>query len=95
MEYRFGNFEDAISAALISVERTPKEDSRYDSPFAGDFAILAMSYFKLNNNEKANVYRDKLKKAMKLDEFKDDEDCLSFLAEVNELFDAPDNEADD
>ena len=50
-------------------------------------AILAMAYYKLDDRKKAEEFRSQLKEAMKLDAFKDDEECKSFLIEVNSLFD--------
>jgi tetratricopeptide (TPR) repeat protein len=78
-EYRMGNFEKAVAAALRSLELST------DNVYAGDFAILAMSHFELGKLEKANEYRAKFLEAM--DEFKDDEDCNRFAVEVKGVFD--------
>ena len=86
-QYRAANYEAAVKACLKSVELLPQQDDRYDSPHAGDYAFLAMSHFQLGNKEAADVYRKKLTEAMKLDPFKDDEECLGFVKEVDALFD--------
>ena len=86
-EYRAGNYEAAIKACLKSVELLPLQEDRYDSPHASDYAFLAMSYFQLANKDKASEYRKKLTEAMKLDAFKNDEECLNFVKEVDALFD--------
>lgn len=62
------------------------DETKLPGAHAGDLDILAMSHFKLGNFEKANDYREQLNLAMKLDSFKDDKECLSFLKEVDELF---------
>ena len=45
-----------------------------------------MSHFQLGNKDEANKYREQLTEAMKLDAFKDDEDCQNFVQEVDILF---------
>lgn len=85
-EFRAGNYKAAIAASLKSVELTPQQDDRYDSPYPGDFAVLAMSYLLLGDRRNANEYREKFTKAMKLDVFSDDEENLGFLREVNTHF---------
>ena len=86
-EYRRSNFKNAIAASLKSVELTQKE-LKIPTPHPVDYAILAMSHFKLDELEKASEYREKLDQAIKLDVFKDDEECKSFATEVNSLFDS-------
>ena len=86
-EFRMGNCKEAIEAALKSLELTPTE-LNLPGPFPGDFAILSMSHFKLAEKDKAKDYRQKLNEAMKLEVFKDDNDCKSFAAEVEQLFSA-------
>ncbi|MDB2686185.1 tetratricopeptide repeat protein, partial [Mariniblastus sp.] len=83
-EYRMGNFKNAIAASLKAIKLLSKEAS----PFPRDFAILAMSHFKLGEMDKADEYREKLDEAIKLDIFKDDQECKSFLKEVEDLFDS-------
>ena len=85
-EYRFKNYANAIEAASKSLEMTPKQQ-KLPSAHPGDLAILAMSHFELGDHEKANDYRARLNEAIKLDVFKDDEECQLFFAEVNVLFD--------
>lgn len=74
-----GNYQDAIQAALRSVELSAQA-------FSGDYAILAMSYSELDETEKANDYRDRFPTSMKLDAFKNDETCKSFSVEVMRTF---------
>ena len=85
-EYRMANYKESIAAALKSVELTPKE-AGLPSPHPSDYAFIAMSHFKLGDKEKANEYRVKLNEAMKLNAFKNDEECLSFVQEVKSLLD--------
>ncbi len=80
-EYRMGNYQQAIDAALRSVELSPKV-------LPGDYAILAMSFSELGQTESANDYREKFHDSMKLDEFKDDEEYKSFSAEVEIAFES-------
>lgn len=80
-EYRMGNFQEAIQAALRSVELSPQV-------FPGDYAILAMSYSELDETEKANDYRDRFHESMKLEAFKNEETCQSFSAEVARTFES-------
>jgi WD40 repeat protein/serine/threonine protein kinase len=84
-EFRMGNFERAIEAALRSVELTPKE-LRLDGPHPVDFAVLAMSHFKLDRIDKAEDYQEEFDAAMTDKPFKDDPECQSFALEVKELF---------
>ena len=86
-QYRAGRYELAIESCEKSAKLTPEQDDRYDSPFAGDLAILAMSHFQLGNTELARTYRSRLNAAMELEAFKKDEDCLQLLNELNSLFD--------
>lgn len=92
-EYRMGNYRESIAAALMSVELTPSEMNLH-SPHASDFAILAMSHFKLGEKETANEYRDKLNEALKLDAFKNDQECRSFAKEVATLLRGQETTAD-
>ena len=85
-EYRMGNYRVAVDAALKSIELLPSEFSGLSSPFPGDYAIVAMSYFKLGDNKLARDYRDKLGEAMNQDQFKGDNEFMSFSAEVEALF---------
>jgi hypothetical protein len=80
-EYRIGNYQEAIQAAIRSVELSAEV-------FPGDYAILAMSYSELGETEKANNYRDRFHISMKLDANKDDETCQSFSAEVVRNFES-------
>lgn len=81
-EYRMGNFQEAIAAALRSVELSPQV-------FPGDYAILAMSHSELGETEKANAYGEKFRESMKLEKSKDDEDCVSFAIEVESTLYVP------
>ena len=83
-EYRMGNYEEAIAAAQKSAELLPSE-LNLPSIYPGDYAILAMSQFKLGEKDKANEYVEKLEEAMKLKAFKDDYDCISFATELRQL----------
>ena len=65
----------------------PKE-LELPAPDCGNLAILAMSHFKLGNKNEANKYRGKLTETMKLDPFKDHDECLRHVKEVNTLFDS-------
>jgi tetratricopeptide (TPR) repeat protein len=85
-EYRAGNFEEAISAALKSIELTPQQDQSTEAPYPGDFAILAMSHFKLGDTKTAAEYRQKMEAGVSLDAYKGDGECKSFAAEVNAVF---------
>jgi tetratricopeptide (TPR) repeat protein len=78
-EYRMGNYREAIDAALKSVALSPQV-------FPGDYAILAMSYSELGEMEPADDYREKFNTTMRLDAFKDDEDCISLGLEVETMF---------
>ena len=80
-EYRLGNYQEAIDAALGSVALSPQE-----IPHPGNYAILAMSYSKLSETETANDYRERFQEAMKLDAFQNDAECKSFSAEVETTF---------
>ena len=75
VEYRMGSYQEAILAALKSVELSPQA-------FPGDYAILAMSYSELGDRENAKDYRKRFHESMQLNEFKNDEDCKSFSSEV-------------
>lgn len=88
------NSDECIAAAKKSIELTPKEiDSATLVP--GDYAIVAMSHFKLGDKEKANEYRMKYDDTMKLDAFKSDAESKSFGEEVEELFDSSPSETID
>ena len=91
-EYRLKNFEKAVAAAKISVEKTPVELG-LSSALPIDFAVLAMSYKELGNDTQAIEHRRQLDKSMKLDVFKNDEECKSFLVETKTLFDHASSES--
>jgi WD40 repeat protein len=97
-EFRLKNLKEAIQAALQSVELTPKEMD-LPCPHPSDLAVLAMSHLELDNVEEAKEYRKHLDAAIKLDAFKDDEECQSFAEEVETLFSGraktPANDADE
>ncbi|MEZ6137818.1 MAG: protein kinase [Pirellulaceae bacterium] len=80
-EFRMGNFQEAIAAALESIELSSQV-------FPGDYAIVAMSYLALGQTHFANDYRQRFLESMKLDESKTDEDWLSFSAEVAKAFES-------
>ena len=83
--YRTGNYEAAIEASLKSVELTPKE-IEIPGPLPIDYAILAMSHLQLDRKEEAEKYREQLTEAMKAPFFKDVNECLKFVREVDTLF---------
>jgi eukaryotic-like serine/threonine-protein kinase len=80
-EYRLGNYEASISAAIKSIELTPAERG-LPGPHPIDLAILAMSHSKLGNAEKSQTYRLLFDNAMKAERWKTDSDCLSFADEL-------------
>ena len=81
VEYRMGSYQEAIQAALKSVELSPQA-------FPGDYAILAMSYSELGDTENANDYRKRFHESMQLNDFKNDEDCKSLSSEVERTFES-------
>jgi serine/threonine protein kinase/Flp pilus assembly protein TadD len=83
-EFRMGNYEAAITAAKISVEKLPKEFN-LPSTHPGDLAILAMSYHYLGEEAKAKKFRDQMEKAIEMDAFQSDGEAKSFAAEVKKL----------
>ena len=91
--YRAGNYQTAIDVSLNSLEFVQEE---LDLPAhdCGNLAILAMSHFQLDNKNEANKYRDKLAETMKLDPFKEHEECLGHVKEVNALFGSGHNKVD-
>ena len=93
VEYRMGNFKEAITAANNSLELAMKELKLPSSPY--DLAILSMSHFKTGEQGKANEYREKLLEAMELDAYKDNAGHKSFAHEVEELFSSANNDEDD
>ncbi len=82
--YRAGDYKAAIEASTRSSELTPKELG-LPGPHAVDLAFLAMSHFQLGDRDTADEFREKLNVAMKLDAFKNDEECLGFVKEVDAL----------
>jgi len=84
-EYRMGNYTQAITAARQSMEKLPAEMD-LPGPHPGDLAILAMSYHRLGEAEKADGYQRQLVKAMQQDAFKDDAEARSFQAEATSMF---------
>ena len=96
-EYRLENFEIAINvltswlisaAPGMNIEETDvSEWLVWQSRHPIDLAVIAMSHFKLGDKEQAKAYRQHFDKVMKLREFRQDEDCLSFASEVDTLFD--------
>jgi hypothetical protein len=56
--------------------------------FPGNYAILAMSYSKVDEIEEANEYREKFNTTMRLDMFNEDELCISLALEVKNMFEA-------
>ena len=80
-EYRMGSYQEAIQAALKSVELSSQA-------FPGDYAILAMSYSKLGDPENAKDYRERFHKSMQLSAFRNDNTCKSFEAEVERTFES-------
>lgn len=93
-EYRMGNFSEAIDAALLSVEKTPAENTAADSAYPGDLAILAMSYCELGEWDSATEYLEEMQRLLKLDEYKDDTECIAFKMEVEQLFASKKNLSD-
>jgi hypothetical protein len=85
LEFRMDSYDEAIKAASMSVKFLP-EELNLPGPYPDDLAILAISYRKLGNAEQANDYRHQLNEAMKMDAFKNDNECQSYLAEVDEFF---------
>jgi hypothetical protein len=86
-DYRIERFEEAIASAQSSIKLMFKR-SDVNRPHPIDLSILATSHLKLGEMEKANEFRKQMEEAMKLEVFKDDEECKSFAAEVAALFDA-------
>lgn len=86
-EYRFGNYALAIQAAEKSLELTPEEIS-LPAPHPIDYAIIAMSHFQLGEKDLAFEFQKKLIESVKQDFFRNDSECLSFLAEVEELLES-------
>jgi hypothetical protein len=56
--------------------------------FPGDYAVLAMSYKRLGEFEDAKNYREKFNTSMRLDKFKNDEECMSLRLEVERLIES-------
>ena len=90
-EYRMSNFDKAIAASLKSIELRSEKGGQSNNASIGDFAVLAMSHFKLYETEKAKEYRSRIDEAMKFDIYKNDEECLSFRKEVDDLFKSKSN----
>ncbi len=87
-EYRMGNYQEAIAAATESSKKLV-EEMGLPSIHPSDLAILAASYYRLDEKDKANAFRKQLAEAMLLDAFKEDKECLSFHQEVRKLFSKP------
>ena len=83
-QYRCGEYAKAIESLEFSLEKMPVE-LKLPGPHPANLAFLAMSHLQLGNIEEATKYRNQLTKVMKLDEFKDDEEALGFVEEVNSL----------
>ena len=86
-KFRLENYESAIADAMQSLERSRLrfKPAKYH---ACSLAVLAMSHHKLGNQAEANAFRKQLNDIMKNDDFKNDQDSIQFLKEVNNLFDA-------
>lgn len=89
-EYRMGNYQGAVDAALMSVELSSPEEI-----FPGGYAVLAMSYSELGQTNTANDYRERFIESMKRDAFKNDQECKSFSTEVEKKFRIPSNALDE
>ncbi|QEG22206.1 protein kinase domain-containing protein [Mariniblastus fucicola] len=87
-EYRMGNFERAIKAALKSIELSP------GPPFPGDYAVIAMSQFKLDERESADETRETFIESLNAQEYANDAECKSFAGEVALVFDPKSNIAE-
>ena len=87
-EFRLGNYQEAIEAAKISTEKTPKEFN-LPSAHPADLAILAMSHHKLGEDAKAQEFHEQVNTSMEFEAFKSDPECISFSTEVNQLLGSP------
>ena len=88
-EYRLNHLKQNVAAVEKQIStwaQVKKEDVNW-SPV--ELAVLAMSYHKLGDTEKAAEYRAQLDEAMKLEKWSDDEDSKAFFAEANELLGVP------
>ncbi len=86
-EYRRGNYEASITAAINSITLTPEERG-LPGAHPIDMAVMAMSHFKLGNPVKAGKYREYFERAMSTGYWKDNKACLGFWAEIRETMSA-------
>lgn len=87
VKYRNNEVEAAIRASSESLNLAEDtKDIAATQPIV--YAILAMSHLQLGNKEEAAKYRKQLTEVMKLDRYKDDEESLGFVEEVNALFES-------
>ena len=84
-EYRLNHLQLDVMVVEVRISTMAKAFKTELEWSPVELAILAMSYHKLGNKEKATEYLTKLDKAMKLDKYRDDEDSKSFFADANEL----------
>ena len=91
-----GYYQNAIEATKQSLVWHTKE-SGLPAQHPIDLAIMAMSHLQLGKQSEASDFRKRMSQSMKLDAFKDDEECKTFVAEVNALFAQAEstNESDD
>lgn len=82
--YRNGNFNKAIDAFLKSISLAANE-RELPAPNPVDLAFLAMSYQKLGDTQKAAEYKQEFLEAMQQDAFRNDEECLSFANEMEDV----------
>ena len=85
-EFRQGKYSQAIRLAFRSVATLPKGETKYSSPIAGGYAILAMSHFKAGNMEQANDYRNRFDEALNVKTFREDPNVMLLADELKELF---------
>ncbi len=83
-EYRSQNYEQAIEAAMKSLELSSQQEN-YAGPYPGNLAVIAMSQFQLGSKKLAREYQQKMIEAMTAKDFVNDDECNAFMSEVNDL----------
>lgn len=81
-EFRFENFQLAIDAAQISVEKLPAEYG-LPAPHPIDLAVLSMSYQELGKQKMSDQYRGQFEEAMRYPLYKEDPDSVQFEVEMS------------
>ena len=84
-EYRSGRYQAAAQSLSDALDRISTEEE-LPGPHPVDLALLAMSYLKLSEVEKAAAFRKELVEVMKTDRYKDDKESRRFHAEAEKLF---------